>query len=458
MKLIFYKSAVLILIAVCTISCFENKTVIEKEPIVSQKQPKVIASDAIIKAIDSENYQLVEALLSSDEDSNAIAPGYFRGGREDGPDDNSNQDWTLLMYASYHKNFEVVKLLLAHGADINAVNAAGHSPLFLACANRDEEMARFLLEHNADVKMAGSDKSGISALQWALSYEWNGIARIMIEAGADLNSRSTETGDTLLLVAMQGDSIQPEIIHLLIDKGANVKEVNSKYKTAPLMIACRKNDIISVKKILAQGGGINQEDDTKSTALCFAAGNDTDNTELLELLVKNGAKVNLENLYVRNALIEAADSKSIKKVKYLLQKGALINRKSEGFGGVSALSVAVFDVNFEMVDFLIKNGADVSSEIGSGKTVLLEAILAEESYPIVQLLIEKGVDVNRADGDNKTPLMKAAQYNLPQIVKLLLDSGAHKQGTDNYRKTALQYAEETFERTGEDAVLKLIKN
>ena len=458
MKQILYKLVALTVLSLCLTSCFEKEKIKVTEPIVVHTPAKSVASDEIIKAIDAEDVQLVEKLIDAGEDIKGSARGYFRAGREDGANDKSNQDWTLLMYASYHKNFEIVKLLLSKDADINAVNAAGHSALFLACANRDEEMAGFLLENNADPKNAGFDTSGTSALQWALSYEWNAISRKMIELGADLNTRSTETGNTLLLVAMQSDSIHADIIHLLIDKGADVKQVNSKYKTSPLMMACRKNDIISVKKILAKGVDINQADDSRSTALCFAAGNDTDNTELLELLLKNGAKVNLENLYVRNALIEAADSRSIKKVKYLLKNGALINRKSEGFGGVSAISVAVFDVNFEMVDFLIKNGADVSSEMDRGKTVLLEAILSEKSYPIVKLLIDKGVDVNRADDDNQTPLMKAAQYNLPEIVKLLLDSGANKQGTDNYRKTALTYAQETAERTGEDAVLNLIKN
>ena len=145
-------------------------------------------------------------------------------------------------------------------------------------------------------------------------------------------------------------------------------------------------------------------------------------------------------------------------MNFLIKKAAQVNRKSEGFGGVSAIGVAAFDENLEMVKLLIDNGADVSSEADNGKTVLLEAILSEKSYDIVKLLIEKGADVNRSNDDKQTPLMKAAQYNLPAVVKLLLDSGASKKGTDFYGKTAMKYAEETAARTGEPAVLNLMTN
>ncbi len=415
------------------------------------------ASAEIVKAIDKNNLALVEKLLDAGESANGTTEGYFRGGREDGANDISNKDWPLIMYAAYHNKTKMVKLLLRKNADINKVNAAGHAALFIACANRDEEMAKLLLENKAAVN-AGYDRSGTSALQWALAYEWNEVALQMIRSGAELNTSSAETGKSVLLEALDGDSIKAAVIHLLIDSGANINRTNSKYKTSPLMLACSRNDIIAVNKMLAKQAIINQEDDGGSTPLCYAARNDTDNTELLELLIKNGAKVNITNSYGRNALIEAVSSGSIKKVNFLIKKGAQVNRKSEDFGGVSAIGVAAFDENLEMVKLLIDNGADISSEADNGRTVLLEAILSEKSYDIVKLLIEKGVDVNRSNDDKQTPLMKAAQYNLPAVVKILLDSGASKKGTDFYGKTALKYAEETAERTGDPAVLNLLTN
>lgn len=446
---------------VSSVSCSGNKTDHQNQAENEQDVPTHYtekASRKLVKAVEKNDLALVEKLLNAGENPNGTMEGYFRGGRKRGKKDVSNKDWTLLMYASFHNNKELAALLLSKKADVNAVNAAGHSALFLACAVRSEELAAFLLEHRADVKHAGFDQNGMSALQWALAYEWNEIALKMIRLGADVNTRSSETGQTVLLEAMSGDSIRPEVIHLLIDSGADVHPVNSKYKTSPLMLACRRNDLVSVQKILAKQVNIDQEDDDKTTALCYASRNDADDTKILELLVKKGAKVNIPNAYGRNPLIEAVFSNSLKKVSFLLKNGAVINRKSNGFGGVSAISEAVSGEHLEMVKLLIDQGADISITRDGGETVLLEAIRSEKSTAIVQLLIEKGVDVNRSNDDKQTPLMKAAQYNLPDIVKLLLDAGATKEGRDIYGRTALDVAKETVDRTGERAVFDLLKD
>ena len=320
-----FRNLLIISIAVSTFTrCNEKKTDSTAIPAVtdtSKVEAKVEpidkpASAEIVKAIDKNNLALVEKLLDAGESANGTTEGYFRGGREEGANDISNKDWPLIMYAAYHNKLKIVKLLLRKNADINKVNAAGHTALFIACANRDEEMAKFLLENKAAVN-AGYDRSGTSALQWALAYEWNEVALKMIRSGAALNTSSAETGKSVLLEALDGDSIRPAVIHLLIDSGADINKTNSKYKTSPLMLVCSRNDLIAVKKMLAKQAIINQEDDGGSTPLCYAARNDTDNTEFLELLIKNGAKVNIANSYGRNALIEAVSSGSVKKSEFL---------------------------------------------------------------------------------------------------------------------------------------------
>ncbi|KVV13820.1 ankyrin repeat domain-containing protein [Flavobacterium sp. TAB 87] len=418
-----------------------------------------IASDQMIDAIVKDNLKKVTLYLDQGESVDGRGKGYWRGGRQKGANDKSDQDWTLLMIAVYNNNADIVQLLLDRKAAVNLVNAAEHSALFIACANRSEEMALLLLKNNADVKNSGSDISGMSALQWALAYEWNEVALKMIRLGANVNSSSSETGHTVLLEAMSGDSIHDEVVHLIIDSGAAVNKVNSKYKTTPLMLACQRNDIVSVKKIIAQKVDVNVEDENGSTALCYASRNDADDLIVLKFLVANGANVNIKNSYGRNALIEAVSSKSIKKAKYLIDKGAEINRKSDGFGGVNAIGDAVSNGDLEMVKLLIENGADVTSESSNGETVLLRAIVSEgSSEPIIRLLIANNADVNSANNDKHTPLMKAAQYNMYSVCKLLLQAGAVKEGKDFFGKTAKDYAEETASRTGDNAILSLLNN
>ncbi|MNY42165.1 Ankyrin repeats (3 copies) [compost metagenome] len=112
-----------------------------------------------------------------------------------------------------------------------------------------------------------------------------------------------------------------------------------------------------------------------------------------------------------------------------------------------------------MVKLLLDRGADIATELDNGETLLLRGILSENSYPVVKLLIERGADVNHSNNDKETPLMKAASYNgLYEIVQLLLQSGASKDGKDVYGKTAINYAEETADRTGDRAILDLLRN
>lgn len=414
------------------------------------------ASDKMIAAILKDDVKKVASYLDQGENANGRGKGYLRGGREQDENDKSDQDWTLLMLAIYHNKAEIVQLLLDRKADVNLVNAAGHTALFLACANRSEKMALLLLTNDTDVKNSGHDISGMSALQWALTYEWNEVALKMIRLGADVNSSSAETGLTVLLKALSADSINDEVIHLIIDSGADLNKANSKYKTTPLMFACQRADLVIVKKIIARKANVNQEDDSGATALCFAAKNKVDDLEILKFLITNGANVNIKNSYGRNALIEAVSSNSLKKVKFLIDNGADINKKSDGFGGVNAISEAVSNSNLQMTKLLLDHGADVASEISNGETVLLRAIVSDDnSYAVIKLLIDNNANVNIANNDSHTPLMKATQYNMVNVSKLLLEEGASKEGKDFFGKSAKDYAEETANRTGDNAILSL---
>lgn len=423
----------------------------------TQNNASQMASAQMVKAIKEDDVLIVEKLLAAGENPNGLCIGYTRGERN-GEKNQSDKDWTLLMLATHHHKIEIIKLLLENKANINAVNAVGLSALFLACASSYEDVAFLLLKNNADIKKAGYDPSGQSALQWAFSYELDKLAMELIDRGADLNTFSTETGRSVLLEALYGDKIQSATILKLIDFGANVDFVTANEKETPLMFACRKDDLAVVKKIVEKTKkSINAETNTGNTALSYAAGNNGKGVKMLQFLIDNRAKVNLANGKGRNALLEAVGSQSLEKVQFLVENGAIVNRKTEEYGEVSPLHEAVFNVDFNMTKYLISKGADVNAKSSRGETVLLRSVFNENSKPIIALLIDSGAIVNMKNDDRQTPLMIAARNNLYEICKLLIASGAEKEGVDFYRKTAKIYAEETAERTGENQVLTLFK-
>ncbi len=70
-----------------------------------------------------------------------------------------------LNWAAYNNHVSALKVLLKHGADIDATNLSGFTPLHHAVENKAIEAARYLIEQGADKSI--SSKSGRTPLQTA---------------------------------------------------------------------------------------------------------------------------------------------------------------------------------------------------------------------------------------------------------------------------------------------------
>jgi ankyrin repeat protein len=70
----------------------------------------------------------------------------------------------------------LVEMLLAKGSDPNAVNKVGGTPLMVAAAKGNAEIARLLLERGAKTEL--KDKQGKTARQWALDSRKAGSGRV----------------------------------------------------------------------------------------------------------------------------------------------------------------------------------------------------------------------------------------------------------------------------------------
>ena len=101
---------------------------------------------------------------------------------------------TLLSYSSL-KNADVslraavligdlakVKSLIEEGADINAKDASGNTPLYYAIQQRNEDIAELLIAKGADVN--AKNKSGQTALDIAIDQDHTGIVELLRKHGA----------------------------------------------------------------------------------------------------------------------------------------------------------------------------------------------------------------------------------------------------------------------------------
>jgi CxxC motif-containing protein len=125
----------------------------------------------------------------------------------------------------------------------------------------------------------------------------------------------------------------------------------------------------------------------------------------------------------------AARLGNLAQVKELLEKGADINGRSV-LRRRPPLHRAVFHRQFEIVKFLLDQGADVN--ITRDGNAPLHIAVENGLIEYVKLLLERGADINQQvgkinpyhPGDQETPLHIAAQKGYLEIVKILLDKGA----------------------------------
>ena len=129
------------------------------------------------------------------------------------------------MWAAYHNNVPMVRLLLEHGADPNQATAYG-SPLSQACWNDSVGAAKILIDHGA--KVDGRDASAdFTPLHWAAGSErlLPDLVKLLLSSGADPNAAGGEPVEAFemipqtprLIAERRGHSA---IVEALADAGA----------------------------------------------------------------------------------------------------------------------------------------------------------------------------------------------------------------------------------------------
>ncbi|XP_064917736.1 ankyrin repeat domain-containing protein 17 isoform X5 [Columba livia] len=310
-------------------------------------------------------------------------------------------DITPLMAAANGGHVKIVKLLLAHGADVNAQSSTGHL-----------EMVRFLLEAGADQEHKTDEMH--TALMEACMDGHVEVARLLLDSGAQVNMPADSFESPLTLAACGG---HVELAALLIERGANLEEVNDEGYT-PLMEAAREGHEEMVALLLGQGANINaQTEETQETALTLACCGGF--LEVADFLIKAGADIELG---CSTPLMEAAQEGHLELVKYLLAAGANVHATTAT--GDTALTYACENGHTDVADVLLQAGADLEHESEGGRTPLMKAARAGHVCT-VQFLISKGANVNRTTANNDhTVLSLACAGGHLAVVELLLAHGA----------------------------------
>jgi ankyrin repeat protein len=132
------------------------------------------------------------------------------------PNVQGNQKQTPLHSAAYFGNLGIVQKLIEYGADIDARDEGGYTPLYLSSEGvnlKDPSVVRLLLDHGADVNPRTNHRS--TPLHMASRWGAIEVARILLEYGADVEAEDDKGRTPLTVGKNRGD-----VIKLLLEHGA----------------------------------------------------------------------------------------------------------------------------------------------------------------------------------------------------------------------------------------------
>jgi ankyrin repeat protein len=130
--------------------------------------------------------------------------------------------FTPLHCAVMHSHLETAKALIHEGADVNwQTHKEGFAPIHFAFMAKEKKtrLVRLLIDHRADVNLTADPSGGKAPLHMAVVFADIGLARLLLDNGADVNVRNKAGATPLHEAARMG---LKQMVTLFIENGAEI--------------------------------------------------------------------------------------------------------------------------------------------------------------------------------------------------------------------------------------------
>jgi ankyrin repeat protein len=324
---------------------------------------------------------------------------------------------TALMWAVTQGHADVVRVLVAHGADVHARSSVWQQRVLTCCE-------RYLGDSEGIVEVA---RGGFTPLLFAARLGELESARALIAGGADVNDTAADGSSALGLTSLSGHG---ELARFLLDRGADPNATRAGY--APLHAAVLRSDLKLATALLAHGARPNLQiangTPTRRNEKTFAPDWAFDRAwigatplwlaarfaevDIMRALVAGGADLTIpakdgtipfivaaqaESVPARRGLSQAErERRAIEALKAALTLGVDVNASTAD--GDTALHVAASKKVNSIIEFLVQHGAALNARNKKGQTPLAIAMMEPEPPKGIAVIYSRQVnDASTAD-------------------------------------------------------------
>jgi ankyrin repeat protein len=336
-----------------------------------------------------------------------------------------NDGSTPLLWAVYQVDEELVNALLRREANPNALNNFGSSPLAEAAKLSNVNLVERLLK--AGAKADSANKDGQTPLMLAAENGSLEIAKALVAKGAKVNATEHWTGQTALMWAAAQN--HGDVAEFLISKGADVNaraiyfdwssqitsEPRGQYRPAggltPLLYAARSGCLTCVQAMLKAKADPNLPSPEGVTPLIVAI--ESFEFDIANTLLDNGANPHSFDWWGRTPLYMAIDVRSIE------ARGQQLNKAQKDVALALAkrlLDAGVYvdaQMNFHRPGPGGGNGRYSDELLSTGTTPLLRAAVGHDAEA-AKLLLSYGAQVDLPNVFGITPLIAVSGIATPR--------------------------------------------
>ncbi|PVD21592.1 hypothetical protein C0Q70_17390 [Pomacea canaliculata] len=326
----------------------------------------------------------------------------------------------------------------------------------------------------SDTLVSQVDSKGNTLLHVAAEAGDEDVVDIVVRSGASLTARNNinltppqvaqrpNTGEKLNRCFRESSGMHKACetgdivtVKRLLCCGAGVEDKGDKDGT-PLHAACLGGHTDIVSLLLELGVNVHAVDRNRSTALHVAC--DKGRKDIASLLIKHGGDVHVTDTAGRTPLHAACRHGNKKCASLLLAHGSDIEKRDNH--GKTSLFLACSFGHTELVEMLIDSGSDLSVGLRNGVTPLHKAAV-QGDVNIVELLTARGARLDAVDDDGRTPLLAVvqdrgnAQENWKRTAEVLVRTGADINAKDANGSSLVHYLLKDGDKDALDCLLEL---